>query len=49
MLLDVRTENAYASAAERAGGAVRVPPEKAVPVVSAMNLPADTWLVSYCT
>ena len=49
VLLDVRTENAYASAAERAGGAVRVPPEKAVPVVSAMNLPADTWLVSYCT
>ena len=49
VLLDVRTDNAYASASERAAGAVRVPPERAVPVVSAMNLPSDTWLVSYCT
>lgn len=49
VLLDVRTDNAYASASERAAGAVRVPPERAVPVVSAMNLPPDTWLVSYCT
>jgi NhaP-type Na+/H+ or K+/H+ antiporter len=49
VLLDVRTDNAYASASERAAQAVRVPPERAVPVVAAMNLPSDAWLVSYCT
>jgi NhaP-type Na+/H+ or K+/H+ antiporter len=49
VLLDVRTDNSYASAAERARGAVRVPPERAVPALAAMNLPPDAWLVSYCT
>jgi hypothetical protein len=48
-LLDVRTDSAYRESAERARGAVRVPPERAVEVVSSWGLPLDTWLVSYCT
>ena len=49
VLLDVRTDAAYRDSPVRAAGAVRVPPERAVEVVSSWGLPLDTWLVSYCT
>jgi NhaP-type Na+/H+ or K+/H+ antiporter len=49
MLLDVRSAAAWEGSASQARGAVRAPAERAVEVVGAMNLPHDTWLVSYCT
>ncbi|HEX5759840.1 MAG TPA: cation:proton antiporter [Thermoanaerobaculia bacterium] len=48
-ILDVRTESAYRETSERARGAVRVPPDRAVEGVRTLGLPLDTWLVSYCT
>jgi NhaP-type Na+/H+ or K+/H+ antiporter len=49
VLLDVRTDASYRDSPVRAAAAVRVPPERAVAVVSSWGLPLDTWLVSYCT
>jgi sodium/hydrogen antiporter len=49
VLLDVRTEDAYRNSATTAAGAIRVPPDRATETVSALGLPKDAWLVSYCT
>jgi rhodanese-related sulfurtransferase len=48
-LLDARTEDAYRNSATKAAGAIRVPPDHATETVSALGLPKDAWLVSYCT
>lgn len=48
-LLDVRKEPAYQDSATRAAGAIRVPPDRATETVSALGVPRDAWLVSYCT
>jgi sodium/hydrogen antiporter len=49
VLLDARKEPAYQDSATRAAGAIRVPPDRATETVSALGLPRDAWLVSYCT
>jgi len=49
LILDVRKEPAYQDSATRATGAIRVPPDRATETVSALGLPRDAWLVSYCT
>jgi len=48
-ILDARKDDAYRDSATRAAGAIRVPPDRAVETVSALGLPKDVWLVSYCT
>lgn len=48
-ILDARKDDAYRDSATRAAGAMRVPPDRAVETVSALGLPKDAWLVSYCT
>jgi len=48
-VLDVRKDPAYRSSATRAAGAIRVEPDCAAAAVSALGLPRDAWLVSYCT
>jgi rhodanese-related sulfurtransferase len=48
-LLDARTADAYRNSATQAAGAIRVPPDRATETVSALGLPQDAWLVSYCT
>lgn len=48
-ILDARKDDAYRDSATRAAGAIRVPPDRAVETVSALGLPKDAWLVSYCT
>jgi rhodanese-related sulfurtransferase len=49
VLLDARKDDAYRDSATQAAGAIRVPPDRAVETVSALGLPKDAWLVSYCT
>jgi len=49
VLLDVRKEPGYRDSATRAAGAIRVPPDRARETVSALGLPLDAWLVSYCS
>jgi NhaP-type Na+/H+ or K+/H+ antiporter len=48
-ILDVRKEGPYQDSATRAAGAIRVAPDRATESVSALGLPRDAWLVSYCT
>ena len=48
-ILDARKDDAYRDSATRDAGAIRVPPDRAVETVSALGLPKDVWLVSYCT
>jgi rhodanese-related sulfurtransferase len=48
-ILDVRKDDVYQASATMAAGAIRVPPDRAVETVSALGLPKDAWLVSYCT
>jgi hypothetical protein len=48
-ILDVRKEPGYRDSTTQAAGAIRADPDRAVEAVSAMGLPPDTWLVSYCT
>jgi len=48
-LLDVRKESGYRDSATSAAGAIRVPPDRATETVSALGLPHDAWLVSYCS
>lgn len=49
VLLDVRKDDPYRDSATKAAGAIRVPPDRATETVSALGLPKDAWLVSYCT
>ena len=49
VLLDVRKEPEYRDSATRAAGAIRVAPDRAPATVSALGLPRDAWLVSYCS
>lgn len=49
VLLDTRTEDAFRNSATKAAGAIRVPPDRPTETVSALGLPKDAWLVSYCT
>lgn len=48
-LLDVRTARTYDESDELAKGAVRLDPENAVRQARVMGLPADAYLVLYCT
>ena len=48
-VLDVRTENSYASDREMAAGALRVNPDYATEEVLRLGLPKDAWLALYCT
>lgn len=48
-LLDVRKDDAYRDSATQAAGAIRVAPDRATEAVSALGLPKDAWVVSYCT
>lgn len=48
-LLDARKDAFYRDSATQAAGAVRIPPDRVVETVSALGLPKDAWLVSYCT
>ena len=48
-LLDARKDDPYSMSATQAAGAIRVPPDRAKETVSALGLPFDAWLVSYCT
>jgi NhaP-type Na+/H+ or K+/H+ antiporter len=47
-ILDARKEAAYRDSATRAAGAIRVAPDRATETVSALGLPREAWLVSYC-
>jgi len=49
VILDVRKDDAYRASATQGAGAIRVAPDRATEVVSALGLPMDAWLVSYCT
>ncbi|PYP17986.1 MAG: hypothetical protein DMD52_03780 [Gemmatimonadetes bacterium] len=49
LLLDVRKDPGYQDSATRAAGAIRVAPDRAAETVTALGLPRDAWLVSYCT
>ncbi|MGH7700187.1 MAG: cation:proton antiporter [Gemmatimonadales bacterium] len=46
VILDARKQDTDPT---RAAGAIRVPPDRAVETVSALGLPRDAWLASYCT
>jgi NhaP-type Na+/H+ or K+/H+ antiporter len=48
VLLDVRTERSFATDPVLARGAVRLPPEEAVPRVTQLNPPRSATLVAYC-
>lgn len=48
-LLDARKDDVYPASATRAAGAIRVPADRATETVSALGLPKNAWLVSYCT
>jgi len=48
VVLDVRTDKAYGSAATRAAGAVRIPPDRVVESAASLALPRNAWLAAYC-
>ena len=48
-ILDVRKDDPYRASATQAAGAIRVAPDRATEAVSALGLPKDAWLISYCT
>jgi sodium/hydrogen antiporter len=48
-ILDARKDDPYQGSATRAAGAIRIIPDRATESVSALGLPKDAWLVSYCT
>ena len=48
MVLDVRAERSLAESDLRAQGAVRVPPERAVSLLTTLDVPRQTWLFAFC-
>lgn len=49
VLIDVRSERGYSADPRIAAGALRAPPDRAVAAVRARGVPADAWVVAYCT
>lgn len=49
VVIDVRTDRSYRASEEMAAGAVRVPPDGAVAVLKRHGVPAEAWVVAYCT
>jgi sodium/hydrogen antiporter len=49
ILLDVRKENDWNQSDQKAGGAIRVPPDSAAPRAAELALPRNDWLVAYCS
>jgi NhaP-type Na+/H+ and K+/H+ antiporter len=48
VLLDVRKDRAWNESEEKARGAIRLPPERAVQSAADLALPRHAWLVAYC-
>nr|WP_255603232.1 cation:proton antiporter [Oscillochloris sp. ZM17-4] len=48
-LIDVRTERSYRASDTVAAGALRVPPDRAVATLRKHGVPANAWVVAYCT
>jgi hypothetical protein len=48
VLLDVRKDRAWNESEEKARGAIRLPPERAVHAAAELALPRHAWLVAYC-
>jgi len=48
VLLDVRKDRAWNESEEKARGAIRLPPDRAVHVAAELALPRHAWLVAYC-
>lgn len=49
VVIDVRTPRSYRASDQMAAGARRVPPEQAVATLKTYGVPADAWVVAYCT
>ncbi|NJN17048.1 MAG: hypothetical protein HC822_12640 [Oscillochloris sp.] len=49
VIVDVRSERNFRASPQIATGALRATPDQAVAVVRAAGVPADAWVVSYCT
>jgi sodium/hydrogen antiporter len=49
VVIDVRTTRSYQSSEQMAAGALRVPPERAVVALRGHGVPANAWVVAYCT
>ena len=48
MLLDVRKDRAWNESEEKARGAIRLPPDRAVHAAAELALPRHAWLLAYC-
>jgi hypothetical protein len=48
LALDVRAERNLAESDLRAQGAVRIPPERAVSLLTTLDVPHQTWLFAFC-
>ena len=48
MVLDVRAERSLAESDLRAQGAVRIPPDRAVSLLTTLDVPRETWLFAFC-
>jgi sodium/hydrogen antiporter len=48
MVLDVRAERSLAESDLRAQGAVRIPPDRAVSLLTTLDVPRQTWLFAFC-
>jgi NhaP-type Na+/H+ or K+/H+ antiporter len=49
VVIDARTERSYHASDTMAAGALRIPPDRAVAAMKRHGVPADAWVVAYCT
>ncbi|GAB4125742.1 MAG: hypothetical protein Fur005_43920 [Roseiflexaceae bacterium] len=49
ILLDVRSERSFEASSQLARGALRATPERALLALRAAGVPADAWVVAFCT
>jgi hypothetical protein len=48
LALDVRADRNLAESDLRAQGAVRIPPDRAVSLLTSLDVPRQTWLFAFC-
>ncbi|HMF49646.1 MAG TPA: hypothetical protein VK603_13435 [Candidatus Saccharimonadales bacterium] len=48
LIVDVRAETSFNSSAFQAQGALRIPADQIVRRITELNVPRETWIITFC-
>jgi rhodanese-related sulfurtransferase len=48
LIVDVRAETSFNSSAFQAQGALRIPADQIVRRIAELNVPRQTWIITFC-